>query len=94
MAKYTGEVICIHKGPWPSFDFTGMPIDDVGPNPSYMESVTVVGWRKICNQPCYRLSEYLFGDDGSEIWYETKYFAIPSDISELTEIIQQQPETV
>lgn len=86
------KVICIHQGAWPTYDFEGRPIEDTGPNPSYLETVTVIGTMNICNTPCYKLAEYDRDIEGDLIYYEQKYFAIPADITELTEILEQQPE--
>jgi hypothetical protein len=88
------KVVCIHKGPWPTYDFNGDLLgNEVAPNPKYLEEVTTIDSMTICGQPCYRLSEYMCDFEGYDLWFEQKYFAVMADISELVEILEHQPET-
>lgn len=82
------KVVCVHKGDWKSI-VSGRTMNDS--KPEYNEIVTVKEYKSIAFTTGIQLTEYPTIHGEVQIFQE-KWFEPLMDITELTEILEQQPE--
>jgi hypothetical protein len=83
------KVVCIHKGDWRGLIYGSI---DNGFKPKFNEEVTIHGYGKLNGLTGVSLIEYPINSYGSPQMFLEKWFVPLMDISELTEILNHEPE--